>query len=102
MKIKTTLALAAAALLAASAGPAFAKASIQGGQNACKAAFDKQTPAPASTRLLEDQTRVSNSVLVYVYRVKTGEASNAVTCTVDRDTSTAKLTTPADSQQAAK
>jgi outer membrane protein W len=95
MKIKTTLALVAAAALAASASPAFAKASIQSGQNICKAAFAAQTPAPSTTRLVGDQTRVNNDTLVYVFKVKVGDAAQtSVTCTVDRDTNTASLNPP--------
>lgn len=100
MKINTTLALAAVVALAASAAPAFAKTSIQGGQNVCKAAFATQSPAPTSARVDSNQTRANNDVLVYVYKVKVGDTQTDVTCTVDRTTNTATLNPPAASLSA--
>jgi hypothetical protein len=92
MKIKTTLVLAA--LVMAGASPAFAKASIQKGTNVCKAAIAGQTPAPTSSRLDGDQTRVSNDEIVFVFKTQNADKSSAkVTCTVNRDTSEAKLST---------
>ena len=103
MKIKTGLAFAAVAL--ATGAPAFAKTSIQGGQNACKAAFAAQTPAPTSTRLdSNDGIRVSNDALIYLYSVKTpaAEKPSSVTCTVDRKTNVATLASDAGQMTAAK
>jgi hypothetical protein len=103
MKIKTGLAFAAAALTIGA--PAFAKTSVQGGQNACKAAFAAQTPAPTSIRLdSAGGIRVSNDVLVYAYTVKTPatEKPSAVTCTVDRKTNGATLSSDAGQVTAAK
>jgi hypothetical protein len=103
MKIKTGLAFAAVAL--AIGAPAFAKTSIQGGQNACKAAFAAQTPAPTSMRLdSNDGIRVSNDVLIYLYAVKTpaAEKPSNVTCTVDRKTNAATLTSDAGQLTSAK
>jgi hypothetical protein len=95
MKIKTGFAFAAVAL--AIGAPAFAKTSIQGGQNACKAAFQAQTPAPASLRIDTTQTRAQSDVLVYAYRVKAAgdDKTSTVTCSVDRTTNVATLTAEA-------
>lgn len=92
MKIKTGLALAAVAFVIGA--PAFAKTSIQGGQNVCKAAFQAQKPAPSSLRVDSNQTKANNDVLVFAYKVKSAgdDKAAAVTCTVDRNTSTATLT----------
>jgi hypothetical protein len=92
----TYLALGVVAVLlgGAFAGPASAKASVQSGQNACKAAFQTQTPAPASFRLDSTQTRAQSDTLVYAYRVKAAgeDKSSTVTCTVDRNTNAVTLT----------
>jgi hypothetical protein len=102
MKIKTGFALAAMAL--AIGAPAFAKTSLQGGINACKAAFAAQTPAPSSARLDGNGTRVSNDQLTYVYSVKPTAADKPadVTCTVDRNTNIATLSASAGQTASAK
>jgi hypothetical protein len=102
MKIKTGFALVAAAC--ALGAPAFAKTSIQGGQNVCKAAFAAQTPAPASARVDSNETRVNNDVLVYSYKVKAAGSDKAVdaTCTVDRNAGTATISMDAGVVTSAK
>jgi len=76
------------------AGPASAKTSIQGGQNACKAAFQSQTPAPSSLRVDANETKATGDTLIYAYKVKTAgdDKVATATCTVDRTTSAATIT----------
>jgi hypothetical protein len=102
MNIKTGLSLAAVAFVIGA--PAFAKTSIQGGQNACKAAFATQTPAPSSVRVDSNETRVSNDALTYTFRVKADgeDKTRTVTCTVDRNAGTATLAADAGQVTSAK
>lgn len=98
-KASTALALGVVAALlgGAFAGPASAKTTVQGGQNACKAAFQAQTPAPSSVRMDSSQTKAWTDTLVYAFKVKAAgsDKSSTVTCTVDRNTSVATLTAEA-------
>lgn len=87
MKKTSLIAILAVAATAVTAGPAIAKTSLSKGKQICEAAAKAQTPAPKSVRTDSDATRVSDSTLTYVLRVKAADdTQGTLICTVDRQT----------------
>lgn len=92
MKKSSLIAILAVAATAVTAGPALAKTSLSKGKQICEAAAKAQTPPPKSVRTDSDATRVSDSTLTFVLRVKAADDSQAVLiCTVDRETDASTL-----------
>ncbi len=74
------------------AAPALAKTTIQKGQRLCREAAEAVQPSFRSVRIVDDETRASNDVLVYSVRVVTVDGAAAkITCIVDRQTDAVTL-----------
>jgi len=93
-RVSSLLLLSAASLVLAA--PAFAKISVQSGENLCKAEIAKQDPAPKSVRADKDSTKATGASFVFMFKVKNADDSSAkLLCTVDRSTETVSSVKPA-------
>lgn len=103
IRLSSLIILSATALALSS--PAFAKTTIQKGENLCKAELAKASPAYKSVRVDKEGAKASNATFVFDVRVRHADNSaGKVVCTVDREANTAAIT-PAHSavtQQAAQ
>lgn len=85
MKISTSVILIASSL--ALAAPALAATSLAKGEKLCKTAVSAQTPAPASVRVDDGETRSSKETIWFKLKTKSAEgAAGVVACTVNRET----------------
>jgi len=86
-RVSSLILLSAASL--ALAAPAFAKISVQSGENLCKSEIAKQDPAPKSVKVDKDSTKATGAAFVFMFKVKNADDSSAkLLCTVDRGTET--------------
>ena len=89
---KTSLIALLVAGVAIAAAPAVAKTTLTKGKSLCEAAAKAADPAPKSVRTDTDATQVSDATLTFKLKVKNADDSIAnITCTVDRETDTAKI-----------
>lgn len=86
MNIRATVIMCAAGLMLAA--PAFAATtSLAKGEKLCKTAISAQTPAPASVRVDDGETRTSKETIWFKLKTKSADgAAGVVACTVNRTT----------------
>lgn len=74
------------------AAPAFAKPSIQTGKNVCTAEAKKQSPAPKTVRVVDQDTRVTPDAFVYTLKTRNADkTSGKLICTFAFETGAATL-----------
>lgn len=92
-RVSSLLLLSAASLVLAA--PAFAKISVQSGENLCKTEIAKQDPAPKSVKADKDSTKATGAAFVYLFKIKNADDSSAkLLCTVDRGSETVSSVKP--------
>lgn len=90
-RLSSLIILSATAIALSS--PAFAKITIQKGENLCKAELAKTSPAYKSVRVDKEGARASNSIFIFEVKVRHADNSaDKVLCTVDREANTAAIT----------
>ena len=92
-RLSSLIILSAAAIALAS--PALAKISVTGAEKMCKDHLSAQEPAPSSVKADKEATRATGSSFTYFFKVKVGETTTKMLCTVDRDSETVTSVKPA-------
>ena len=93
-RLSSLVILTAASLALAS--PAFAKISVQGGENLCKAEIAKDATLK-SAKADKDATKATGAAFVFSFKVKNADDSaGKLLCTVDRNTETVSSVKPAN------
>ncbi len=92
-RLSSLIILSAAAIALAS--PALAKISVTGAEKLCKEHLSSQEPAPSSVKADKEATRATGSSFTYLFKVKVGETTTKMLCTVDRDSETVTSVKPA-------
>ena len=92
-RLSSLIILSAAAIALAS--PALAKISVTGAEKMCKEHLSKQEPAPSSVKSDKEATRATGATFTYLFKVKVGETTTKVLCTVDRESEQVTSVKPA-------
>jgi len=83
------------AVAVALASTALAEISVTGAEKVCKEHLSAQEPAPSSVKADKEATRATGSAFTYLFKVKVGETTTKVLCTVDRESEKVTSVKPA-------